>query len=69
MECPTCGSTSLRLSKGRTGLGYRCYRCRRCDKRFNERTGTPFNLLTFPTDVVLLVVRWRLQYSWTELVC
>jgi putative transposase len=28
----------------------------------NERTGTPCNFLEFPTDVVLLVVRWRLRY-------
>ncbi len=30
---------------------------------FNERTGTPFNCLEFPTDVVLLVVLWRLRYK------
>jgi len=30
---------------------------------FNERTGTKFNHLQFPTDVVLLVVLWRLRYK------
>ena len=30
---------------------------------FNERTGTPFNFLEYPTDVVLLVVLWRLRYK------
>lgn len=30
---------------------------------FNERTGTPFNFLAYPTDVVLLVVVWRLRYK------
>jgi hypothetical protein len=31
-------------------------------RKFNERTGTQFNHLQFPTDVVLLVVLWRLRY-------
>jgi putative transposase len=28
-----------------------------------ERTGTPFNYLEYPTDIVLLVVLWRLRYK------
>jgi hypothetical protein len=28
-----------------------------------ERTGTPFNFLEYPTDIVLLVVLWRLRYK------
>lgn len=34
-----------------------------CQRIFNERTGTPFNFLAYPTDVVLLVVMWRLRYK------
>jgi len=30
---------------------------------FNERTGTPYNHLQCPTDLVLLVVLWRLRYK------
>lgn len=30
---------------------------------FNERTGTAYNRLQFPTDIVLLVVLWRLRYK------
>ena len=30
-------------------------------RTFNERTGTPFNFLEYPTDIVLLVVLWRLR--------
>ncbi len=30
---------------------------------FNERTGTAFNHLQYPTDLVLLVVLWRLRYK------
>ena len=44
-------------------LGYRTFRCSVCKSRFNERTGTPFNHLQFPTDIVLLVVLWRLRYK------
>ena len=29
----------------------------------NDRTGTPFNHLGAPTDIVLLVVFWRLRYK------
>jgi putative transposase len=43
-------------------LGYRLFRCRPCRRTFSERTGTPFNHLHVPTDVVLLVVLWRLRY-------
>jgi hypothetical protein len=34
-----------------------------CKRTFNERTGTPFNSLEYPTDIVLLVVLWRLRYK------
>jgi len=44
-------------------LGYRTFRCPTCRRRFNERTGTPYTELTFPTDVVFLVVLWRLHYT------
>jgi hypothetical protein len=36
---------------------------RACQRTFNERTGTPFNSLEYPTDFVLLVVLWRLRYK------
>jgi len=44
-------------------LGYRVFRCKGCHRIFNERTGTSFNYLQFPTDIVLLVVMWRLRYK------
>jgi transposase-like protein len=40
----------------RTALGYRTYRCGRCRRVFNERAGTAFNYLQYPTDLVLFVV-------------
>jgi transposase-like protein len=63
MRCPTCASTATREQSQPTALGYRTFRCIACHGRFNERTGTPFNFLEYPTDIVLLVVRWRLQYK------
>ena len=63
MSCPKCLSTSVSNRKRRTSLGYRTFYCRDCDRRFNERSGTPFNDLQFPTDIVLLAVLWRLRYK------
>jgi transposase-like protein len=63
MTCPTCASSKISQSTQTTALGYRTFRCSACQRRFNERTGTPFNNLQFPTDVVLLVVLWRLRYK------
>jgi putative transposase len=63
MSCPHCLSTSTSKRKHRTSLGYRTFYCQDCDKRFNERSITPFNDLQFPTDIVLLAVLWRLRYK------
>lgn len=63
MKCPRCLSSNTRSLERPTVLGYRRFRCHSCGCRFNERTGTVFNYLEFPTDVVLLVVRWRLRYK------
>ena len=56
MTCPHCESTVVRRRKQRTALGYRRFACADCQRRFNERTGTAFNELQFPTDIVLLAV-------------
>ena len=61
--CPHSSSSSTRELDQETNLGYGVFRCGCCVRKFNERTGTPFNFLEFPTDVVLLVVRWRLRYK------
>ena len=63
MTCPHCLSTSISKRQHRTSLGYRTFSCRACRLRFNERTGSPFNDLQFPTDLVLLAVLWRLRYK------
>ena len=63
MSCPHCHSKSTLKRNARTSLGYRIYFCRACKRRFNERTGTAFNDLQFPTDIVLMAVLWRLRYK------
>jgi putative transposase len=63
MSCPHCGSTATTERPDRTELGYRRFRCRHCHRGFNERTGTPYNRLQFPTDVVCLVILWRFRYK------
>ncbi len=63
MNCPHCSSCATTQLAGNTSLGYPTFRCSQCKRKFNERTGTLFNQLQFPTDVVLLVVLWRLRYK------
>ena len=38
-------------ASGKPPVGYRTFSCRACRLRFNQRTGSPFNDLQFPTDV------------------
>ena len=62
MPCPHCQSPRTQEQIKKTSLGYRTFRCAACARRFNERSGTPFNDLRVPTDIVFLVVLWRLRY-------
>jgi putative transposase len=61
MICPHCESAATTERPDRTELGYRRFRCRACQRGFNERTGTLYNSLQYPTDVVSLVVLWRVR--------
>jgi putative transposase len=63
MNCPHCAATTSRPCAKKTKLGYAIFFCSQCRSTFNERTGTPFNYLEVPTDIVLLVVFWRLRYK------
>ncbi len=49
MDRPHCSSGATTERSDRTALGYRRFRCRHCDRGFNERTGTPYNWLQYPT--------------------
>jgi putative transposase len=63
MNCPHCASLRTKEQRKITALGYQTFHCLDCRRSFNERTGTPFNFLEYPTDIVLLVVLWRLRYK------
>jgi putative transposase len=63
MGCPHCESADTTERRERTARGYRRFRCQTCKREFNEGTGTRFNHLQYPTDVVCLVVLWRVRYK------
>jgi len=63
MPRPHCAETAIAELPKRTAPGYRTFRCPDCRRSCNERTGTPFNQLQVPTDIVLLVVLGRLRYK------
>src|SRR5271170_7794575 len=63
MECVACGGAAISERPERTAQGYRRFRCRDCGKQFNERTGGPLNRTQYPSDVIALVVFWRLRYK------
>jgi transposase-like protein len=62
MRCPACRSTAIRERPERTAQGYRRFRCR-CGKQFNERSAGVLNKAQYPSDVIALVVLWRLRYK------
>jgi putative transposase len=63
MSCPHCTSQITTQLARKTSLGYKVFRCSACGRVFNERAGSVFNDLQFPTDIVLLAVLWRLRYK------
>ncbi len=63
MNCPHCHATHTTQLGRTTELGYPVLRCRECKRTFNERTGTPFNFLEVPTDIVFQVLLCRFRYK------
>ena len=63
MVCPHCDSSNTRPQKQKTNLGYKQYYCRRCQCQFNERTGTSFNYLEYPTEIVIMAVIYYYQFK------
>jgi putative transposase len=63
MRCVECGSAEVAERPERTAHGYKRFRCRQCGRQFNERTGTVLNRAQYPSDVIALVVLWRLRYK------
>jgi putative transposase len=63
MRCMECGSSAVSERPERTIHGYRRFRCRACGKQFNERSTGRLNRARYPSDVIALVVLWRLRYK------
>ena len=63
MQGLKCGSAAVTERPERTAQGYRRCRCRACGKPFNERTAGLLNRAQYPSDVIALVVLWRLRYK------
>jgi transposase-like protein len=65
MECVDCGTASVSERRDRTAQGYRRFRCRACGRQFNERSAGVLNRTQYPSDIIALVVLWRLRYRLT----
>ena len=65
MRCVDCGSAEVTERRDRTAQGYRRFRCRACGRGFNERSSGVLNRAQYPSDVIALVVLWRLRYGLT----
>ena len=63
MECVGCSSAAVSERSECTVQGYRRFRCRACGKQFNERSAGSLNRTQYPSDVIALVVLWRLRYK------
>ena len=63
MKCAACGGAAVSERPERTAHGYLRFRCRDCGEQFNERTGRSLNCTQYPSDVIALVVFWRLRYK------
>jgi putative transposase len=65
MDCVCCGSAAVTERPDITAQGYRRFRCRDCDRQFNERSGGVLNRTSLPSDVIAFVVFCRLRYRLT----
>ncbi len=63
MDCPHCHSTNVTQMKATTVLGYTQYRCRACAKQYNERSGSVFNFIEYPTEVVMITVHYYYRFK------
>src|ERR687891_1690005 len=65
MDWGAGGPAAVTERPERTARGYRRFRCRDCGKQFNERSGGVLNHTHYPSDVIALVVLWRMRYRLT----
>jgi hypothetical protein len=60
---PGMSINGRQASSERTAQGYRRFRCGNCGKQFNERSAGVLNRAQYPSEVIALVVLWRLRYK------
>jgi transposase-like protein len=65
MDCVDCGSTEVTERRDCTAQGYRRFPCRACGRGFTGRSSGMLNRAQYPSDVIALVVLWRLRYRLT----
>src|SRR5689334_5311853 len=65
MDCVRCGSATVTERPERTARDYRRFRCHNCGKQYNECSGGVLNHAQYPSDIIALVVLWRLRYRLT----
>ena len=63
MRCIECDAADVSERCERTARGYRRFQCRACGKQFNERSGGILNRALYLSDVIALVIFWRLRYK------
>jgi len=63
MRCIGCGSDAVTGRPERTAQGYKRFHCRACGRQFNERSSTVLNRAQYSSEVIALVVLWRLRYK------
>ena len=63
MDCRYCSSNHIKTFKNKTNLGYLQYFCKDCCHQYNERTGTKFNFIEFPNEVVMLAVYYYYKFK------
>jgi putative transposase len=65
MRCVGCGSAEMAERRDRTARGYGRFRCRACGRGLNGRSPGVLNRTHYPSDVIALVVLWRLRFRLT----
>ena len=65
MDCVRCGSAAVAERPERTAQDYRRFRCRDRGRQSNERSAGVLNRAQYPSDVIALVVLWRLRHRLT----
>jgi len=59
-KCPACGAGSWKVGFSKTGR--RRYKCKSCEKKFDERAGTPYHWLHKPEQACLMATVLYVNY-------